>query len=172
MRRFNLTYLFLIFAIFACCKENSKTNDKRKLTIPRNLTLYKPFQNYLMDSTEIARSKIKIYSSINFSCATCVNQIDDWQSIGQNRSLEKIPMILIGHSDDKFRVINYVCENKLIKNFPYPFFLDSAGVFEKAILSNKAVVTDQNNTILFEAEPLKSPQERNEFIEKLTQLNK
>lgn len=171
MKNFIITIVF-VAAIFFSCNNKKSEIFREKLIIPNTLTIYSPFTGYTMDSTSMVNARLKIYSSVNFSCATCFPQIEDWNNIIRKELNKGIAVILIGHADDKFRVMEFACAKGIVKPFPFPFLIDSAGTFEKHIQSNKAIVTDQDNNILFEAEPLKTPEARQEFIEKLSILYK
>jgi hypothetical protein len=151
--------------------------DQKKLIVPANLKVYAPFDNYVLDSTQIANSALKLYVSINFSCPTCIDKISKWaQLIPQSSAKNNVPVIIIANADDRFELIKYLIKKNSIKKFPYPFFLDQKGEFialNKVIKESaelNAVLTDKDNNILLQGNPLHFPEVKTLFLKKINAL--
>jgi hypothetical protein len=161
----------LCFFFISC---NKKENDPKKaalkkiidqnlgtkLKLPKDLTLYTPFSNYKADSAQIAQAKLKIYSHVNTSCATCVQNITNWNNMALTFSQYNVPIILVCTSKDNYKLIQYLCETKKeIKSFPYPFFLDpkkdfvDSNSFMREHEHLETVLTDKNGNILVMGNP-------------------
>lgn len=142
------------------------------LTIPDEIKIFAPFENYLMDSAKIASSPLKVYVSVNLSCPSCLEKLASWKTIAQELSKSNVPLILVGHSEDKFELIKYLCKSKAIA-FPYPFFLDKNGAFLAAnkIINESgelnAVLTDGSNNILSAGDILNFPEAKSALFKKI-----
>lgn len=184
--RKTLTCLGLIF-ICICCKKEQIKDEKiklftnvvsenlgKELFIPEDLESYTPFQPYATDSIQLANSSLKLYSHINTSCSTCLEDIDKWFSFASEVKKYKIPIILICKSDkDNFESIKYLCETNKIKKFPFPFFLDikdnyvNKNPFMNASKDFETVLTDKNNTILLIGNPLHSNEMKELYLKEI-----
>lgn len=143
----------------AALKKIIDENLGKELKLPKDLNAYTPFTNYKADSTQIAQADLKIYSHVNTSCGTCVQNIAKWNNLAQRFSQYNVPVILVCTSKDNFELIRFLCETKEIKSFPYPFFLDP----KKDFIDNNAfmrkndhletVLTDKNGNILVMGNP-------------------
>jgi hypothetical protein len=163
-----------IISTFIACKREEVDNEKvklfkniievnlgKKLLIPKDLQPYSPFNQNLTDSIKLANSSLKLYSLINTSCSTCLEEINKWDSFASKLKKYKIPVILICKSNkDNFELLKYLCETKKIKKFAYPFFLDinddyvNKNPFMNASRDFETVLTDKNNSILLIGNPL------------------
>ncbi|MBG7630355.1 MAG: hypothetical protein IZT56_07970 [Bacteroidetes bacterium] len=87
----NISRCLIIVFVFVSISCKNEIKDKNstfetalgeKLNIPKDLTIYKPFEEAILDSTEIINSELKIFTRVNVSCATCINDIQlGWLSI-------------------------------------------------------------------------------------------
>lgn len=165
-----ITIFLILLTLFSCENENDekvkefryivKENLGSKLIIPSDLQIYKPFSNYLQDSLEMSNSKFKVYSIINASCGTCIDNMKRWEEFSSNLLKSEVVVILIFKSDDNFELLKYACEKGIIREFPYPFFLDPNNMFmqqNKFMKRNKhfeTCLTDANNRIILLGNPL------------------
>lgn len=146
----------------AALKKVIDKNLGTELKLPKDLTLYTPFSNYKADSTQIAQADLKIYSHVNTSCGTCVQNITKWNTTALNFSKYNVPVILMCTSKDNFELIRFLCETKEVKSFPYPFFLDAqkdfvdSNGFMREHEHLETVLTDKNGNILVMGNPTHS----------------
>jgi hypothetical protein len=181
---FRYILLLNLFIIISCKdKEYNKnvetlksivnSNLGKTIIIPDSLQLYKPFSQYIADSSEIKNAKIKIYSQINASCGTCIGYITKWESLSLELKKYNIPVILICQSDDDFELLRFFCESKKIMTFSYPFFIDieseflNSNPFMKKSDNFKTVLTDENNTILLMGDPILSAEMKNLYLKEI-----
>ena len=166
-----MTITYICLFLTSCINNNNRQkveplkvvleeNLGKKLAIPDGLMIYKPFTDYIADSSEIFSSSYRIYSYINVSCGTCINNIELWNSLIIELKELKIPVILICESDDKYVLFRYMCESGKIKKFSYPFVLNRnndftmKNPFMKIINNFQTVLTDKENTILLIGNPI------------------
>lgn len=139
----------------------------KTLLLPDSLETYKPFQGYLLDSNKMLNAPLKIYSHVNVSCSTCLEDIAKWDKLVKEY---KVPVILICESKDNFELLKYFCEQGDIKGFAFPFFLDLKGQYVKkntfvyTHAGFKTVLTDQSNKILFAGDPIHSKVKEREYL--------
>lgn len=149
-------------------KDSLKTNF---FTMPDGIQVYTPFGNYLLDSARLQeRSSFKIYSYINGSCPSCIEDITKWRDVVPEFMKFNVPVILIFHSKDNFELIKYLCESKKIEPFPFPFFLDykeqfyKQNTFLKEFDSEKAtLLVDKTNKIVVMGNPLHSKKIKEQY---------
>lgn len=181
-----LMYCFII-SMFISCKREQMENEKvklfkniikvnlgKKLVIPKDLQLYTPFNHNSTDSIKLANSSLKLYSLINSSCSTCLEEINKWDSFASKLKKYKIPVILICKSDkDNFELLKYLCETNKIKKFSYPFFLDlkdgyvNKNPFMNASGDFETVLTDRDNSILLIGNPLHSEEIKQLYLKEI-----
>ncbi len=172
---------FFLISMSSCEKKQEKNLKSvteltigTKLMIPSNLTLYNhPSSGYNVDSTEIANSKYKIYSHINVSCSTCLEEISLWADIITSFKSYQVPVILICSSHDNFELIMHLFETNKIKNFSYPIFFDlDDDYIEKNKFMDKenhfkTVLTDSENKILLLGNPIYSKKIKEMYLNEL-----
>ena len=152
---------FTICSLSNCNIGNKQSSDTalsnkkiEKFIQPDSLITYKPFALTNLDSSEIANSRLKIYSFIDASCSTCLERINNLKLVASEIKNYKIPVILIVQSEDNYELLKYLCEQKNIDKFPYPFYFDVKGQFfvrNKFLSPNRnghTVLTDKDNNIL------------------------
>jgi len=165
--------IFMVISILSC--KNGEIKEKeahlksvvenclgKKLIIPDSLITYAPFSDYLGDSIQWSNAKFKIYSHINASCPTCVQEIGLWNNIITDFEKFKVPIILICESTDNFELFKYIIETGEIESFFYPFFFDlkhdfvTQNKFMKESPQFETVLTDRENNILVLGNPIHS----------------
>lgn len=181
-------FISFISILFSCKNKTIEKNETKllkyviednlgkELIIPESLSIYKPFNNYVKDSSQISNSEFKIYSHIDASCSTCVDNIELWnvfsESIEENNKIS-VSVILIFTSKDEFELIKYLIDTNKIKTFPYPFFLDSnkeytqLNKFMSESSHFETVLTNKYNNILLFGNPIHSREIKNMYISKL-----
>ena len=181
--------VILMFFLFSC-RENKKYNDNGvslkpvidnvlgdKLEIPDSLNVYTPFLKYVSDSVQISDSNFKIYTYINASCSTCIEDISKWREITDEFVKNGAVVCLIFHSDDNYEFIKYLCESGAIRDFPFPFFFDAKdeylkkNSFVKHSKHFETVLTDRENHIILMGNPLLSEDIKKHYISEI-QLRK
>lgn len=182
-------YVFFLF-ILICC-EKKENNEKvnilkktienslgKKLSIPINLQSYTPFPQYIADSTELSHADLKLYTQINTSCSTCLEEINTWNKFIPKLMEYKVPVILICQSKDNFELLKYLCENGKIKKFSFPFFLDikkeyiSKNSFMDTSTEFETVLTDSKNKILLMGNPIHSEKTKSIYLNEIRKLTK
>lgn len=149
-----------------------KTLEK-KLLLPDSLITYKPFDNYIADSVEIFNSDYKIYTYVNASCGTCIQDIELWNNLIPDFKKHKTSIILILGSQDRFELLKYLCESGEINGFDYPFLLDrenefiNLNEFMLEIDAFETVLTDRENNILMMGNPIINKNIKELYLEKI-----
>lgn len=176
-----LCALLILFS----CKEDRKikalsdsieSNLNRKITIPDSLKEFKPFENY--KNEDAFESNLKIVTSINASCATCVSKVNDWQLFSEELISKdiSIPIIPIFDSSDDFQLLFYSCENLDIPTFNFPFYLDYNDEFSRENLfineneSFRTVLINEENKVILIGSPVDSPKLKELYQSKIKEL--
>jgi len=146
---------------FKALEETVSSYIGKKLLLPDTLIVYKPFTNYYADSAEMFNSEFKIYTLINGSCGTCIDNIILWNDLVYELQPYHVPVIVIFESDDNFELLKYFCEENKISNFLYPFFLDINRNYlkfnkfmQQTSFDLKTVLTDKDDNILLIGNPI------------------
>lgn len=172
--------LIFINSIISCefnKKTSLETEGKRvlgeKLVLSDSIEVFKPFSNYKKDSLSISKSKFKIYSHINASCGSCIDQVESWNNLSIDFNEYQVPIVLICTTYDNFNLFRYMCDSGKIKGFIYPFFLEKRAVYELNEFNEESshfqtVLTDENNTILAIGNPVLSKEVYNKYMELIT----
>lgn len=184
--RLTIFCLLSCFLFFACQDDErnvetagaaiSKKIGKR-ITIPDSMELYVPFNNLLYDSSAIASSPLKIYTFIDVSCSSCIDNIEKWEFLSASKfAKEKVPIILICQSRDDFELFKYFCESGKVPRFQLPFFIDKGGKYFKLNTfinrSNHTVLTDQANAVILSGDPTHSDKVLNLYMKKIKSYSK
>lgn len=175
-----LLSIFLISAISCHTRKDQEKKESFKLTvenclgkeliIPDSLITYSPYSNYIADSVEISQCDLKIYSHINASCPTCIQDIIIWNGIIADFNKNNVPVILICDSKDKFELIKYLHETGKVKSFSYPLFFDikkeylKKNMFMKESQHFETVLTDKENNILLLGNPIRSKEIKSLYL--------
>ena len=136
-------------------------NLGKKLIVPNSLELYRPLSSSITNR-ELSNSKLKIYSSIDASCGTCVESLKIWNNLIPELNEKDVQVVLICSSDNKFELLKYFFETKEIKHFSHPLFLDHQNQYLKQnrFMSEsknfETVLTDKDDKILLIGNPIAS----------------
>src|SRR5437868_2964693 len=134
-----------------------------KLKMPGGIQCYMPFNKYALDSQKTMHNTFpKVYCYLNVSCPTCLVDISKWQEVSDEFVKRHIPVVLVLYGTDDFEYFKFLCESKKIKDFPYPFFLDTKDQF--SILNpicikfqaHRALLVDNKYRVVLQGSPLHS----------------
>ncbi|MEJ5995227.1 hypothetical protein WG904_12430 [Pedobacter sp. Du54] len=186
----NSMMLFILSCACLCysCKGKSSLGNAKEgkpevigigkiLMLPDSMEVYRPFPNYLLDSGKINQSTLKIYTFINVSCSTCLEDIEKWSRLNSKLRKYNVPIVVICESKDKFEVFKYFCEQGTIKKFPYPFFLDLKNEYVKKnpfVFTHagfKTLLTNQENKILLAGDPIHFESKEKEYLSVLSKYS-
>lgn len=132
-----------------------------KLIIPDSLEVYDPFESS-RNTKESSKPRLKIYSSIDASCGTCIESLKIWNQLIPEFNKKNVQVNLICSSDNKFDLLKYFFESKEIKNFTHPLLLDHKNHYLKQnrfmneSKNFETVLTNNENTILLIGNPIAS----------------
>ncbi len=177
---YGISMLLFTISMFGCFNMNEKKKSTtsiaifdtlaigKQLTIPDSLEVYKPFDNYSLDSNEIAKSSLKIYTFVDVSCSSCIDNIKKWNLIMPSFDNYKVPVIMVCQSRDNFELFKFFCESGKVGKLYYPFFLDKSEKYFKLNPfinhSNHTLLTTQNNKIVGIGDPSHSDVVLKEFV--------
>lgn len=166
-----LILTLIALACIASCnpikqEERTKLDVKQKLITPV-LKVYPPTSKFI--KVVNPTSKLKVYFSLNFSCTTCIAKIQSLNALQAQLSNKNITLYIIGHSDDDFKLMEYLFKTSTLKNINFPIYLDHSGLFyqnnttiQKNSESNILII-DSNNYILFDKDIFNSSKNLKEF---------
>lgn len=178
----NFTYLFFTIILFTKCTEENKeakqtiVYKQHTILLPDSLVIYNPFKTKI-DSTEIAKSPLKIYSFIDVSCPSCLSSFKKWKSFVNQKREFNIPVILICQSEDNYELLKYLCEEKDIPELPVPFYFDTKNQFFKknkflnAAPNEHTVLVDENNLVLLKGDPTLSENIKKSYLDVINITN-
>jgi hypothetical protein len=170
---------FLILS--SCVYDNkglSQVPEARQILLPEGLETY----NSALDKTEFhpgAKShSLKIFTTINVSCATCVLKLDEWKKFQMEAgNCTKVLLVPVCTSKDKFEMLKYLFESNELKEVDFPLLLDSTRAFQAANkqfagdASGVAVLTDSDNVVMLTGNPIENQTDRQLFLDKICKLN-
>lgn len=187
--RFLIIFLITICATSSCNSIDKKstalkheyeqpiTTDLKKIAFPQGLEYYAPFDQYLMDSTQLKETKsVKIYSYVNASCPSCIVEISLWGKYARQFMNQKTPVILVLYSHDNFEYIKHLCEVGDIPSFPFPFVLDTKNQFGKlntcftASETNPSVLVDTDSKVVLTGNPLHAKKVSDAYFKKIKEM--
>ena len=181
----NLVILILSMYLLMFCKKEKTSSEVvalksiinqtlgKKLNLPNELELYEPFSEFIIDSSEIANSKLKIYTHINASCESCISKIKLWNSLAPTFSEYKIKIIIICSSKDNFELINHLIKSGEVEDFAFPLFFDlenkylNLNGFMNEVEQFETVLTDTENNILLMGNPIYSNEMKDLYLKEI-----
>ncbi len=147
----------------------------KKLKLPTVLSAYDCLNDYRSDSIGTSNPKFKIYSRVNASCGTCVDQIDQWGDLSSELGKYNTSIILVCHSENNFEFIKHLCESGKIKEYTDPLYFDEENKFAdlnsfmKRSKHFETVLTDRDDTILLMGNPLRSKAMKDLYIKEIVE---
>lgn len=174
-----LGWIFIGFVLIVSCNPNQEKNKEKtenavKLQIPE-LTVYPPTEKFIDQKKN--NSKTKVYFSLNFSCSTCISKLQQWNNLKTKLKDENIKFYLIAHSEDDFKLMNYLYKSTNLRKNELPIYLDKEAFFFKrnyTLQKNgefNTIVTDLNNQILFDKDIFISKENLKEFFKLIESKN-
>lgn len=173
-------FLFGLLLIISCQNKQQKAKITnaiaqkiigQKLNFPDNLETYRPFKDYLLDSTEVAKKRLRIFTYINISCPSCIANLENWNKVASQLIKYNVPIFFLCYSEDNFEYIKFLCEQGKVKTFAFPFFFDKQDRFLK---KNKfltvspnyhTVLLDENDKILWVGDPSHNPDMATQYLD-------
>lgn len=172
-------YCFYIIAVNALflmsCIDKKNTDIDFKIQAPKNIDFY---NQYLSDSlhaniTLDTVKQLKLYTTINVSCATCLQKFEKWDRFyaGLGELNKKVAIIPVCYSADKFESLKYLFESKKLPAIKIPLVLDVDNSFVRQNLSlwkkhgDFTVLTDSENNVILIGEPIENEKDKNDFIQ-------
>lgn len=180
--------LMLGMVVFLSCKNKKTANvDERtgKINVilgktfhsPSDIKLYMPFEKQFSDSIGMFNSKLKVFSYINVSCSTCLDELENWSTLATELSAYKIPVILVLQSKDRYELLKYLIEENKLKPYPYPFVFDVNNQYFpfNRFLSEAdrlyTVTTTKKDKILYVGDPMHVESDRTKLLASIKELS-
>lgn len=161
--------------LFVSCANKNNPYEDLKITSPKQIELYNP---YLSDSlhskiTLDTLKQIKLYTTINVSCVTCILKLEKWDRFHSDLGLHNnnVAIIPICYSGDGFESFKYFFENDKMLPIKIPLVLDVDNSFVK---QNKSLLdkygdftalTDSKNNVILIGNPIENEKDKNDFIQ-------
>lgn len=181
--------IFFGLLILSCKNDHSKETITKlkpqinnilgkKLVIPEDMSIYEPFTSYVADSSQIALAGLKVYTYINASCSTCIQELNLWKEIIPDFIENGVAVIVILYSHENFEILKHACESGLLEGFQLPFFLDNKNELSKRNLfmrdSNhfQTVLTNNDGTIFMVGNPIHSNEIKRMYFDEIANLIK
>lgn len=177
--------LFIICSVSALsCQNHQKSNsgnDQSRsnnsiqgevFTIIDGVEVFTSMEKHILDSSGMFNSSLRVFSYVNVSCATCLNEIKKWDSLAKSLSQYDTPIILYLQSKDRYELLKYLIEDNRLAPFSYPFVLDKNNDYflQNSMLSEAkrlyTVLVNKDNEILWAGDPIHSENDQ----QKLTQI--
>jgi hypothetical protein len=164
-----------VFLLVSCVNKENSPDKGFVIKVPKHIELYNQHlsdslhQNITLDTSK----QQKIYTTINVSCATCLQKFEKWDrfhsELGElNNNLVIIPMC---YSEDKFESLKFLFENNKLPPIKIPLALDVDNSFVRQNLSlwkkhgDFTVLTDSKNNVLLVGDPIGNEKDKNKFIQ-------
>ena len=159
-RILSLLYVVAGLWLLASCNNDQKAqHDPPKEASTLNIAFLDTIEVYNtppgFDAAAYRKRPFRLYTSINVSCASCIEKVNIWDSIYRNMSVSpQLALIPIAQTEDNFEVFKYLFENGTIKNVTIPFFMDGNNEFRKdnhQLIGSQfdfLLLTDSTNKVL------------------------
>ncbi len=162
-------FCLLIFSLFACTNTSDKQKPKKIIKIKMvSFSEENPFAVTFPQHT-----KYTIISYLNVSCPPCLAEIKKWNEFNAKNNHDNFQIKLVCYSDDDFQYFKFLCREKSIDKFPYPFLLDTAKefvvlnkIFKKPEV-DKTVLIDADQKIILYGNPLNNETTLKTYLETL-----
>lgn len=179
-------YYFYIIAVNALlltsCTNKENTDKELKVQVSEHFRIQPPkqielYNQYLSDSlhqnvTLDTNKRHKIYTTIDVSCATCLEKIKKWDrfysELGELNN--KIAIIPVCVSKDRFESLKFLFETNKLPQIKIPLALDVDNTFVKQNLSlwkkygDFTVLTDSKNNVILIGDPIGNEKDKDDFI--------
>lgn len=148
-----------LWLLTSCNSDQKAQHDPPKETSTLDIAFLDTIEVYNMppdfDAADYRKRPFRLYTSINVSCASCIEKVKIWDSIYRNLGPSpQLALIPIAQTEDNFEVFKYLFENGTIKDVTIPFFMDENNEFRKGnrlLIGNQfdfLLLTDSTNKVL------------------------
>jgi|GEM_PF-825496 len=183
----SVVLMYVALAISACKSGNGADKKVvemegdeivgRILLVPDSMEAYKPFKEYPSGISKLKEGGMKIYTLVDVSCSSCIQNIKNWDLLSNLFIKENVPIFMICQSKDGFELFKYFCESGKVARFAFPFFLDKKSVFLKqnsflSTITYPTILLDENDKILSFGDPTHSKEVLDKYLAKIAELNK
>ncbi len=149
-RLFALLFIATLPVLLSCNSDHAVKNDLQQETILLQTAFLDTVEVYNapagFDATAYRKRPFRLYTSINVSCASCIEKVNIWDSIYRNMgTTPQLAFIPIAQTEDNFEVFKYLFENGTIKSVQIPFFMDENNEFRN---SNRKLIGGQFDFLL------------------------
>ena len=135
--------------IWSCNKKiDASIKEKVNSFLGKTIILTEDYSFYNPDSVNInafqnslKEEKYKVFTLINASCSTCVEQINEWQRLSLEFKKYNVPIALICFSKDNFELLKFLYESGSLKKFNTPLILD---LNQKFLNTNKFLIEEKH----------------------------
>lgn len=174
----SITYLVICSAPIISCNNNQNTSSNsiqgEIFTIIDDVQIFKGPEEHILDSSDMFNSSLRVFSYVNVSCATCLNEIKKWDSLAKSLSRYDTPIILYLQSKDRYELLKYLIEEDRLAPFSYPFVLDTNNNYfiQNSMLNEGkrlyTVLVNKDNEILWTGDPIHSENDQQKLIQVIT----
>ncbi len=135
---------FVICICFLACKQQHNLNKGITLILPKNIEIYEPLKVNESSGANAPANKLKIYTVIDVSCATCLLKFEKWEAFKNEMSISNnVKIIPVCISTDKFEMLKFLFENKKLPNISFALMLD----IDRRFLEDNKKLIDGNNDL-------------------------
>lgn len=178
-----VAYLLICSVLTISCqnlRKNDSNNSQRKsnisiegknFNIVEDVRIFTDTGNYILDSSDMFNSSLRVFSYVNVSCATCLDEIRNWNSLAKSLAQHNTPIILYLQSKDRYELLKYLIEESRLAPYSYPFVLDINNNYFKqnSMLSEEkrlyTVLVNKDNEILWVGDPIHSENDQQKLIQ-------
>lgn len=150
---------------------SERSLQTKKLIIVDDIQVLRVTEEHVLDSSEMFNSPYRVFSYVNVSCATCLDEIKQWNSLAKSLTLYNVPVILYLQSKDRYELLKYLIEKQRLASYSYPFVLDiNNNYFKQNSMLNEekrlyTVLVNIDNEILWIGDPLHSKNDRQKLLQ-------
>lgn len=185
-----ITYLLICSVSTISCQNLRKSDSNNSQTksntsiqgqhfnIVDDARIFTDTGDYILDSTDMFNSSLRVFSYVNVSCATCLDEIRNWNSLAKSLAQYNTPIILYLQSKDRYELLKYLIEENRLAPYSYPFVLDINNNYftQNSILSEEkrlyTVLVNKDNEILWVGDPIHSENDQQTLIQVIADQSK
>lgn len=168
-------YIFSVAVVFLLsCTGKTVKDEKITIVMPGKVELYNPFMGEKLPNPLLTKSKYRLYTLIDASCASCFAKLRKWNefqvALAGDSSVCFIPVC---HTKDNFEILKYHFESDSAARLNVPLVLDLENKF---VAHNAALVdsygqltalTNNKNEVLLKGDPLENKTDREKFLDQI-----
>lgn len=122
MKFFNVLFIAVLLLLLSCKQSPKQLGAVLKVSSLDSMEVFNAGSNFNISNYK--SKPYKLFTSINVSCASCIEKVEIWNRIIKNINADKIAFFPIAHTKDNFETFKYLFQSGSIKNVQIPFFLD------------------------------------------------